>query len=197
MGKTVMTGIFKEPVSSPVMLRTLNLDGDKQADLSVHGGRDKAAYAYPSEHYDFWRRELPGRELPWGMFGENFTTVGLSEETVHAGDIFRVGGAEVVVTQPRLPCFKLGVKFGRNDMVGKFLASGRTGFYVAVVREGLVQAGDAVVLLGADVHRVSIADLLRLYRPGEKDRDLMERAMKVAALPQGWKKSLLEEPGEE
>src|SRR5262245_32389824 len=116
-GEPVATGIFKEPVTGPVMLRTLNLDGDRQADLSVHGGPYKAVYGYPSEHYEFWRNEFPEMTLPYGMFGENFTTEGLLEDTVHVGDHFRLGAAELVATQPRLPCYKLGIKFGRADIL--------------------------------------------------------------------------------
>jgi MOSC domain-containing protein YiiM len=189
LGKTVMTGIFKDPVDSPVMLRTMNLVGDAQADLSVHGGVAKAVYAYPEEHYGFWRRELPGMDLPPGMFGENFTTTGLSEETVHAGDRFRMGEAEVIVTQPRLPCFKLGIKFRRNDIIRRFLQSGRTGFYMAVLREGLVGPGDSVELLSADPQCVSIAELVRLRLPGKIDPEVLRRARKIEALPERWKKS--------
>jgi MOSC domain-containing protein YiiM len=198
MGKTVLTGIFKDPVDSPVMLRTMNLDGDRQADLSVHGGVAKAVYAYPEEHYGFWRTELPGMDLPPGMIGENFTTWGLSEETVHAGDRFRMGEAEVVVTQPRLPCFKLGIKFRRSDIIRRFLESGRTGFYMAVLRGGMVGPGDSVELMSADPQCVSIADLVRLHLPGEKDPDVLSRARKVDALPDSWKKKLPSSlPGDE
>ena len=181
LGKTVMTGIFKEPVYSPVMLRTLNLDGDAQADLSVHGGLAKAVYAYPDE--------LPGMHLPPGMFGENLTTAGLSEESVHAGDRLRMGEAEVIVTQPRLPCFKLGIKFRRSDIIRRFLESGRTGFYMAVLREGMVAPGDRVELVSADPQRVSIAELVRLHLPGGIDPDVLRRARNVDALPESWKKS--------
>src|SRR6266568_969087 len=135
-GKLVTTGIFKEPVNAPVMLRTLNLDGDRQADLTVHGGVTKAVYAYPSEHYDYWRAELPDVDLPWAAFGENLTTEGLFEKDLRIGDRFRIGSAELVVTQPRLPCYKLGIRFGRMDMLKRFLKSGRTGFYFAVTVEG-------------------------------------------------------------
>jgi MOSC domain-containing protein YiiM len=148
----------------------------------------KAVYAYPDEHYGFWRGELPGMDLPPGMFGENFTTGGLSEETVHAGDRFRMGEAEVVVTQPRLPCFKLGIKFRRSDIIRRFLESGRTGFYMAVLRGGMVGSGDSVELLAADPQCVSIADLVRLHLPGGKDLDVLRRARKVEALPESWKK---------
>ncbi len=161
--REVTTSIFKEAVEGRIMLRKLNLDGDKQADPSLHGGSNKAVYVYPSEHYDYWRKELPGMELPWGMFGENFTTEGLLEDKVRIKDRFRIGTAEVIVTQPRLPCYKLGIKFGRADMVKRFLASGRTGFYLAVSREGEVGAGDVIELVSRDKNNVTIADVFRLY----------------------------------
>ena len=133
-GKTVTTAIYKEPVAGRVALRKLNLDGDRQADLTMHGGEHKAVYCYSLSHYDYWKRELSGQELPTGMFGENFTidpsNDGFLEDSVHLGDRFSIGTAEVVVTQPRLPCYKLGVRFQSDEIVKKFLASGRTGFYV-------------------------------------------------------------------
>lgn len=122
------TGIYKEPVTGRVALRKLNLDGDRQADLSVHGGADKAVYCYPVAHYDSWKAELPGCDLPFGIFGENFTIDGLSEDSIHVGDRLAIGSAEVVVTQPRLPCYKLGVRFESDDMVKRFLSNRRTGF---------------------------------------------------------------------
>src|SRR5713101_10182659 len=143
-GQEVATSIFKKPIEKRIPLHWLNLEGDKQADLSVHGGRDKTVYAYPSEHYPFWRRELPGVDLPWGMFGENFTTEGVLEEAVHIGDRLQVGSAEFVVTQPRMPCYKLAIRFGRPDIVKRFLRSGLTGFYLAVLQEGEVTAGDSI-----------------------------------------------------
>jgi MOSC domain-containing protein YiiM len=149
-GRIVTTGIFKQPVAGRVALRKLNLDGDRQADLSVHGGEFKAVYCYPLVHYDYWKKELPGRDLPMGMFGENFTIDGVLENSVHLGDQLSVGSAEAVVTQPRLPCYKLGVRFQSDDMVRRFLASGRTGFYFAVIREGEVGAGDEINLIARD-----------------------------------------------
>src|SRR5213078_530292 len=143
-GEAITTGIFKEPVAGRVAVRALNLDGDRQADLTVHGGRDKAVYAYPAEHYAYWRAQLPGVELAHGAFGENLTTEGLLEDDVHVGDRFRVASAELIATQPRLPCYKLAARFQRADMVKRFLASRRTGFYFAVAREGEVAAGDAI-----------------------------------------------------
>jgi MOSC domain-containing protein YiiM len=184
--QTVTTGIFKDPVSGPIMLRTLNLEGDRQADLSVHGGEDKAVYAYPAEHYDYWRQELPGVELPWGAFGENFTIAGLLEEEVNIGDRFRIGAAEVMVTQPRLPCYKLGVKFGRVDMVKRFLASRRIGFYFAVLQEGEVKAGDIIERIGRDENEVTVTDIVRLYAFDKNDTATMWRATQVEALPAGW-----------
>jgi len=192
----VTTGIFKEPVQGRVMLRKLNLDGDRQADLSVHGGVHKAVYAYPSGHYDYWRRELDNRELPFGMFGENFTTEdGLAEAEVHIGDRFRLGSAELVVTQPRLPCNKLGLKFGRDDMVERFLASGRTGFYFSVAREGEVGAGDEFHLIGRDEKNVSVQDITQLYvskRYSPAEAETARRALQIEALPEGWRRYFLE-----
>jgi MOSC domain-containing protein YiiM len=186
-GKRVTTGIFKEPVQGPVTLRTLNLDGDQQADLSVHGGPSKAAYVYLVEHYEYWRRELPQTKLPWGMFGENLTAEWSREDAVNIGDRFRVGSAEVMVTEPRLPCYKLGIKFGRKDIIERFLASGRTGFYLAIIREGTVEAGDAVELIERDKHGVTVADITRLYAHDRTNRDLLDRAVQTPALPESWR----------
>jgi len=168
-------------------MRTLNLDGDRQADLSVHGGRDKAVYAYPSEHYAFWKRELPGVELPWGSFGENLTTEGLLEANVHLGDRFQIGTAEIAVTQPRLPCFKLNLKFRRDDMAKRLLASRRTGFYFRVLREGEIGAGDEIVRVYQDENRVSIADAMKIYLGDPDAAELRERALRVQYLSNSWR----------
>jgi MOSC domain-containing protein YiiM len=186
-GDPVSTGIFKEPVAGRVMLRTLNLDGDRQADLSVHGGPSKAVYVYPSEHYDYWKRELPGMNLSWGMFGENFTSAGLFESDVNIGDRFSVGSAAVMATEPRMPCYKLGIKFGRADMVKKFLASERTGFYFAVLQEGEVGAGDPIELIETTEHSVRVSDITRLYTRDKHNLGLLRRAVEVEALPESWK----------
>jgi MOSC domain-containing protein YiiM len=186
-GKLVETGIFKRPVAEPVMMRTLNLDGDQQADLSVHGGVDKAVYAYPSEHYEYWRGELPDVDFSWGVFGENLTTEGLFEDSVYLGDRYKIGKAEVVVTQPRLPCYKLGVRFDRPDMVKKFLASRRTGFYFAVKKEGVVQVGDPIELLEREQQEIRVADITRVYAFEREDVGTIQRAMRVAALPESWR----------
>ncbi|HSQ23075.1 MAG TPA: MOSC domain-containing protein [Pyrinomonadaceae bacterium] len=186
-GEPVSTGIFKEPVNGPVMLRTLNLDGDRQADLSVHGGVSKAVYAYPSEHYEFWKEELPEMNLPWGMFGENFTTAGLFEDGVNVGDRFRVGEAELMATEPRLPCYKLGIKFGRADIIKRFLQSRRTGFYFAVVKEGTVAAGDEIELISRDANNITIADVTRVYAFEKDDLETLRRAVKLEALSESWR----------
>jgi MOSC domain-containing protein YiiM len=194
-GRLVETGVFKEPVSGRVALRRLNFDGDGQADLSVHGGISKAVYCYPLEHYDYWRDELPGTDLPLGVFGENLTTAGLLEHAVCLGDRFAIGSAAVVVTQPRLPCFKLGLRFRSDEMVRRFVASGRSGFYLAVEREGDVEAGDAIVAVESDANAVTVAEAFRLYltkRFSPADADLARRALAVPALPDYWKTTFSE-----
>ena len=189
-GEPVSTGIFKEPVSGRVMMRTLNLDGDRQADLSVHGGPEKAVYVYPSEHYVFWKGELPDMELPWGMFGENFTTTGLFETEINVGDKFRVGTAEVMVTQPRMPCYKLGIRFGRADIIKRFLISERSGFYLSVLKEGEVGAGDEFQLLEKNTSGVRVVDVTRLYSSDKENIDLLRRAIATEALPENWREYL-------
>jgi MOSC domain-containing protein YiiM len=218
-GMNVSTGIFKQPVDGRIALRQLNLDGDRQADLSVHGGADKAVYCYPLQHYEYWKKELPGRELPLGMFGENFTLEfdpdvfggtgvlaratraafssdgALPENSIHIGDRFSVGSAEVVVTQPRLPCYKLGIRFQMDDMVKRFLASGRSGFYVAVTRDGEVGAGDDMNIISLDPNAMPVSEITRLYiakKYSDQDVQMVERALSVAALPESWKEHFRE-----
>jgi MOSC domain-containing protein YiiM len=186
-GKLVRTSIFKAPVPGRVRVSQFNLEGDQQSDLSVHGGIDKAVYAYPSEHYSFWRKELPGMDLPWGVFGENLTTEGLLEEAVHIGDRFRVGSAEFAVTQPRMPCFKLGIRFDRPDIVKRFLQSGRSGFYFAVLKEGEVTAGNSIELLKRDEHGVTVADIVNLYGRDAANQQLLRRVSELPSLPESWR----------
>jgi len=185
VNRDVTTAIFKSPVTGPLLLRRLNLDGDHQADLSVHGGKNKAVYAYPSEHYTYWREQLPDFEFTRGNFGENFTTEGLLEENAFIGDQFRIGGAAVKVTQPRMPCFKLGIRFGRPDMVKRFLASRRSGIYFSVVEEGMVDVGDTFELIHEDPRRISIADINRAYDDPRENLDLVRRIVDLEVLPQG------------
>ena len=189
-GKSTTTGIYKQPVAGRVALRKLNLDGDRQADLTVHGGEHKAVYCYPLVHYDYWKEELPGHKLPMGVFGENFTADGLLEDSVHLGDRFSVGSAEVVVTQPRLPCYKLGIRFQSDDMVRRFFASRRTGFYLSVAREGEVGAGDEIKLVARDPDGLPVSEITRLYaekRYGDAELASVRRALRIAALPESWK----------
>ncbi|HVF90367.1 MAG TPA: MOSC domain-containing protein [Blastocatellia bacterium] len=186
-GKEVSTGIFKEPVGGRVRVRTLNLDGDRQADLSVHGGPEKAVYAYPSEHYERWRAELPRMNIPFSMFGENLTTEGLFEDQLNIGDRFRIGSARFMVTQPRMPCYKLAIRFQRDDILKRLLQSGRTGFYFSVLEEGDVGAEDEIELLYRDANNVTVADITRLYTDRKSDAALLERAVRVEALPESWR----------
>lgn len=186
-GETISTGIFKQPVSAPVQLRTLNLDGDRQADLSVHGGPNKAVYAYPSEHYPFWRKELPDMDLPWGMFGENFTTEGMAEEDLHIGDRLQIGSAVIMVRQTRTPCYKLAARFQRDDMLERFLASGRSGVYFSVEQEGTVEAGNSFELLSRAEDALTIDEMNRLIAKDRYDRALLEKSLATPALPEGWR----------
>jgi len=189
-GINVTTGIFKQAVEGRVALRKLNLDGDRQADLTVHGGEHKAVYCYPLAHYDYWKKQLPGQKLAMGAFGENFTTDGLLEDATHLGDRFSVGSGELVVSQPRLPCYKLGVRFNSDTIVTRFLASKRTGFYFAVTREGEVGAGDEIKLIARDPNEVPVSEITRLYIAqtyNDADVDTLRRALRVAALPESWK----------
>jgi MOSC domain-containing protein YiiM len=187
----VLTSIFKSPVEGRIAIHGYNLDGDRQADLTVHGGPNKAVYAYASEHYPYWRAQLPGMDLPYGMFGENLTTEGWTEETVQIGDRFRIGSAILQVSQPRMPCFKLGIRFNRTDIVKLFWQSGRSGIYFSVVEEGDVSAGDTIERIEAAQDSVSVADVVRMYRGDEADRDKLKRVLRLP-LPGGWKERLEE-----
>ena len=191
----VSTGIFKEPVAGRVKLRKLNLDGDRQADLSVHGGPEKAVYIYPSEHYEFWRREFPDMDLPWGMFGENFTTTGLLETETNVGDRFKIGSAEVVVSQPRMPCYKLGIRFGRTDIIKRFLASERSGFYLSVAAEGEVAVGEEFELIEKNPTGIRVVDVTRLYSSEKTNVELLGRAIATEALPESWRSYFQERLG--
>lgn len=188
-GQTITTAIFKDPVKGPVMLRKINLDGDKQADLTVHGGVDKAAYSYPAEHYDYWRKQYPNTDIIWGMFGENFTTEGLMEDTVNIGDQIQIGSAKLVATQPRMPCYKLGVRFGLMEIIRRFLSSSRPGIYFKVLKQGEVKTGDKIEIIEKDKNNVTVKDIVRLYinRDHVDNIEIMRRAIKISALPEGWK----------
>jgi MOSC domain-containing protein YiiM len=186
-GTPITAGIWKEPVSGRVTVRRLNLDGDRQADLRVHGGADKAVYAYPSEYYELWSRERPELDLGPGTFGENLTTEGLLDTDVSVGDRFRIGTAELVVTEPRLPCFKLGLRMERDEFVTEFLERGLLGFYLTVLREGEVAAGDPIVKVARDPRAFGVTEIARLYTTGRDDVEGMRRAADLDVLPESWR----------
>jgi MOSC domain-containing protein YiiM len=190
-GETVLTSIFKLPVEGRVGVREHNIDGDRQSDLTVHGGPYKAVYCYPHEHYDYWRKQLPDADLKAGAFGENLTTEGLTEETVWIGDLYRVGSALLQATQPRMPCYKLQIRFARNDMVKRFWQSGRSGIYFSVVEEGDVAAGDPIERVARGEEEISVANVVRLYRGDESSEELLGRALR-APLWGSWKREIRE-----
>ena len=190
-GIAVETAIFKEPIAGAVRIGQLNLAGDQQADVTVHGGAEKAVYAYPVEHYEYWRRQLPNAVLSWGAFGENLTTEGLGEETLCIGDLLSVGSAILQVTQPRMPCYKLELRFNRDDMIKRFLVSGRSGFYFSVIEPGDVGAESKIEILNRDPEGVTVSDILRLYLGQTRDPELLLRATNVASLPENWRTQLL------
>lgn len=187
-GQTVLTGFFKSPVSGRVQVGATNIEGDRQADLTVHGGPAKAVYAYPAEHYPAWSRDLGLAELPWASFGENLTTAGLRETVVRIGDRYRIGTAEFMVTQPRMPCFKLEIAFGRSDMIKRFTSVDRSGFYLAVVQEGAIAAGDEIVLVARHACDLTVAEAFRM-KVGAASRDRLELAASHPALAAGWRES--------
>jgi MOSC domain-containing protein YiiM len=189
-GMKVQTGIFKAPVEGPVRVAPLNLAGDQQADLTVHGGLNKAVYGYPDEHYEYWSAQLPDRKLSWGNFGENLTSEGLLEDTLYIGDRLRVGSALLMVTQPRMPSYKLALRFGRDDMIQSFLASGRSGFYFSVVEPGEVRAGSEIEIVNRDGNGVTVADITKLYLGQTGDSELLQRALSLSALPLNCKAAL-------
>ncbi len=185
-GGSVLTSIFKEPVNRRLRVTRLNFEGDEQSDLTVHGGVNKAVYVYPVEHYEEWRRELPEVEFPPAGFGENLTTEGLFED-VRIGDRFRIGTAEFMVTQPRMPCYKLGIRLGRMDMLKRMLQNGRTGFYFSVTTEGEVGPGDAIEPLARSDEDLTVTDVVRLYTVDAKNQELLRRATASTILPESWK----------
>ena len=188
--RQVVTSIFKEPIEGRVKVTTLNLDGDAQADLSVHGGLDKAIYSYSGEHYKYWKEVYPTIVMPFGMFGENLTTQGLNEDTVNIGDQYQIGSSRLVVTQPRMPCYKLGIKFGRMDILEKFINSQRPGIYYKVLQEGDLGTGDNITLLHKDKNNVTINDIVSLYINDRHDKEnisKMKKATKLKSLPESWK----------
>lgn len=189
--QTVTTSIFKHPVYERLRLSKFNLEGDAQSDLSVHGGVDKAVYSYPVEHYDFWKKIYPDMDIHFGMFGENLTTSGLLERVVNIGDTFSIGSSRLVATQPRMPCYKLGIKFGRMDVIEKFLNSLRSGIYFRVLRTGELKVGDEIKLISKDRYNISINDIVKLYRKenySDSELQLLKKTTKLKYLPDRWKR---------
>ena len=180
--KTYMTGIYKKPVDGRVMVRTLNIDGDRQANLTVHGGIHKAVYAYCFENYAYWERELGRDDFDFGQFGENLTTEGMTDDKVHIGDVFRIGRALLEVTQPRNPCAKVVAKMAVKDFAKRFIDSGRCGFYLRVLEEGEIGAGDEIERVKRDPEGVSISDINRLRNFDRDDLDGLRRAIRSDAL---------------
>lgn len=176
-GTNIDTGIFKRPVSGKVKVLRLNLEGDKQADLSVHGGVDKAVYAYPTEQYAYWRNELPDREWEWGNFGENLTTEGFDEDNLCIGDRLKIGTAIFEVTQPRMPCYKLGIRLDDPSMIKRFYKSGKWGYYLAVRQEGEIETGDQIYRDGSDGSGVTLADVARCFLDSNVDSALLTRVL--------------------
>lgn len=183
----MQTSIFKQPTAGAIRVEHLNLAGDRQSDLSVHGGADKAVYVYPAEHYAYWRKELPGVDLPWGAFGENLTIEGIEERAVHIGDRLSIGSASFVVTQPRMPCYKLALRFDRLDMIKRFLQSRRTGFYLSVSQTGQLAADDVVTLAPTKPPFVTVTEIVSLYAADAANQDLLRTASALPALPQSWR----------
>ena len=191
LGQPVTTSIFKSPAEGEVQVAKLNLAGDAQSDLTVHGGVDKAVYVYPHEHYAYWM-ERGIKPLKMGNFGENLTVEGLLENDVHIGDELEMGSARFAITQPRLPCYKLQVRFNRPEMTKLFYTSRRFGFYLKVVREGSLHAGAPISIVHRDENAVSVADLIALYTGDISDPELLQRAIRVEALSPGWRGDLQE-----
>jgi MOSC domain-containing protein YiiM len=191
-GRGVRTGIFKQPVPGRVRVGRLNLDGDRQADLRVHGGVDKAVYAYPAEHYPYWLQVLGRKDFPFGQFGENLTVRGMQEDEVRVGDVLAIGTARLQVSQPRSPCFKLGIRMDSPGILRPFLESGRIGFYLRVLEEGEIGAGDRIELVARDPGGVSVREISALYHFGSPDREALEKAVRLGSLAPGWRAAIAE-----
>jgi ferredoxin-NADP reductase/MOSC domain-containing protein YiiM/ferredoxin len=198
-GKTVRTAIWKEPVDGPRMVRTINIDGDDQADRAAHGGEHRAVYVYQVESYRYWEQELGRSDFTYGQFGENFTVEGLADDDVCIGDRYRIGGAIFEVTQPRVTCFRLGIRMSEPRMPSLLVAHHRPGFYLRVIQEGPVQAGDEILRLQTGPEQLSVADIDGLLYLPNRSRRRLQRALRIPALSEGWRGSFREllERGEE
>ena len=181
-GKTLKTGIYKYPVSHAVNVHKIGVTGDVQVDTKYHGGVEKAVYIYPAEHYDFWKNELPETDFPLGAFGENLTITGATDSQVNIGDIFKVGEVELQVTMPRIPCYKLNIRFDSNLFLKKFYASQRWGFYCTTLKEGKIQIGDEITLLRKDEGNFTVAEFTQLYTSKTPMPALLAKALNTISL---------------
>lgn len=184
--KTLTTGIYKEPIAGRVMLHSMNLAGDGQADLVAHGGTYKAAYVYSYDNYGFWSAQLDRDDFTYGQFGENFTVAGLLDTDVLVGSIYRIGDALVQVTQPRVPCFKLAHKMGIPTFVKQFMQAQRTGFYLRVLEEGEVGVGDTFELVTPDPVGMSVYDIFHLLYFDKTNVEQAKRALDIDGMSPGW-----------
>lgn len=185
-GKEVRTGIFKELHEGPANVKTLNIEGDGQADLRVHGGINKAVYAYPSEHYAYWKEKYPNLNYEGSAFGENLSVSGMSEQSVCIGDIYQIGTTKFMVTNPRMPCFKLGIKMQMPAFVGFFLEARLNGFYFKVVEEGTIEAGQNIQLISSDGYNLTVDEVILAYHKEKKNKMLLTKAAQAPNLPEDW-----------
>ena len=186
-GKQVLTSIFKNPVNGPVNVTTLNLEGDRQADLTVHGGIHKAVYVYPTEHLPYWSQQYPEKQFTYGSFGENLSTSGLLETDICIGDQLRIGRAEFSVTSPRFPCFKLGIKMNDPGFIKAFMQANRSGFYLMVLKEGVIAPGQEIEIIGSDGYNFSVEEFSRLYALDRYNQSLLRKAIKAPSITEDWK----------
>ncbi len=189
MGKTVRTGIFKSPVTGKRNVSFVNIEGDEQADLRVHGGANKAVYAYDLSHYEHWKTVLQREQWEYGLFGENLTTEGLPDDEARIGDIYQIGTARFQIVQPRFPCTKLNVRFALPDMMEKFREEKRNGIYLRVLEEGVIEAGDKIVLVQPSFYNLTVQDYVNSYYSKGKDRDLLQIILSIPFLPEGQRKA--------
>ena len=189
-GQEVLTGIYKYGVDTPIFLNTEDVDNDHVLDRRYHGGADKACYLYSADHYPFWKMKYPAQYWSWGMFGENLTVSGLDESDIRIGDRFQIGGAVVQVSQPRQPCFKLGVRFGDQKVVDDFWNSPFPGVYVRVLQPGHVSKGDQIALLESNPESLSLSEVFSIFRSNRTDIDLIKKAIAEPFLAESCRKDI-------
>ncbi len=189
-GKTVKTGIFKKPVSHPIILGKSDVEGDAVIDRRYHGGELKACYLYSADHYEFWKNKYPDLEWEYGMFGENITVEGLNEKEIQIGDIFYIGDCRVRVTQPRQPCFKLGLRFGSQTIVKAFSQAPFPGVYVSVIEEGAVKIGDNFSLSERLHDTIGLLDIYELIYTQTPNQEALDFALDFQFLPENVKETL-------